>query len=110
MGLPAANVELHAEAPRVDPDCFDMESEIEFWKMHAFRFDLPPSQDPCALYVDLVRFSYDCYLLHGRHPFGAVEAPIKARFSTHPLRFRCDWSQASPILSAVWRRMRTTGD
>lgn len=86
-------------------DCFDIEKEIGYWShVHGVIENNRLSFDK-TLYIDLLKFAYDSYVLFGGGNYEIAKISIVRRFSANSLQRRCDWATADRVCSIVWAKM-----
>ncbi len=97
----------HAGPMKVDRNCFNIESEIEYWKINRGALDTECANLTDDLLVSLVKFAYDGYILHGKVDFLKAETFLLDRFSNAQVRHHCQWRIAGYVCRAIWKRLTT---
>src|SRR5690606_14568821 len=86
--------------------CFDIERELAYWLERRHEFTWAAQCSSADIYLQVVRFSYDCYLFHGRESVSVAWPSVRNRYERSSLYRECDWWLVDRLSELIWRRMR----
>jgi len=85
--------------------CFDIDVEVGFWMSNLEKLKWSPLEADKPLLIELIKFAYDGYILHGGVGQESSWMFLMTRFKASKLSRKIRTSYAEIVFAEVWGRV-----